>query len=272
MVERRNRTVIDVLSKYGEKEPNWDLQLPLALFAIRTSEHATTGFTPFSLTYGREARIPWDIVYGSAPHTLMPLEKWVAERKEHMSHVFKMVQQHTKKHQLQQKRYFDSNLKGEFQSFDEGELVMMYDTASRSKHGKLNSPWCGPFHVVTKLSDCLYKVLLEPGKERVVNVEKLKKYYERGQGVIRGAPVQGMPQHQPVQESGESELDDDEMSIDGEDGDLNMVAPPVVQIQGNPQHAMNQEQLNLREPLMGARGQYWCNLDPRNIVGRGRRV
>lgn len=261
MVERSNRTVIDVLSKYGEKEPNWDLQLPLALFAIRTSEHATTGFSPFSLTYGREARIPWDIVYGPAPHTLMPLEKWVAARKEHMTQVFKMVQEHTKRSQMQQKRYFDSNLKGEFQGFEEGELVMMFDTKSRSKNGKLHTPWYGPFKVGSKLSECLYKVLLEPGKERVVNVEKLKKYYERGRGVVRGAPVQEPPQHN-LEESME-----DEQVYEEEDGDPNGVAAPMVPIPGNqpdiPQGA--------GEPLMGARGQYWCNLDPRNIVGGGRR-
>ena len=267
MVERSNRTIIDVLSKYGNSEPNWDLQLPLALFAIRTSEHATTGFSPFCLTYGREARIPWDIVYGSAPHTLMPLEKWVADRKQHMTQVFKMVQEQTKQRQLQQKRYFDSNLKGEFQRFEKEELVMIYDAAARSKVGKLNSPWSGPYPVVDKLSDCLYKVLMEEGKEKVVNVEKLKKYYERGKGVVVARPAQEVPQQYPREEETESE--DEELPSDGEEGDQDVIGPPLIQNQGD-QHNGGANN-NLVEPLMGARGQYWCNLDPRNIVGGGRR-
>ena len=294
MVERSNRTVIDVLSKYGESEPNWDLHMPLALFAIRTSEHATTGFSPFSLTYGREARIPWDIVYGSAPHTLMPLEKWVAEKKEHMTKVFKMVQQHTHKRQLQQKRYFDSNRRGEFQGFEEGELVMVFDPACRSKDGKLCSPWAGPHRVVSKLSEALYKVELGLGKERVVNVEKLKKYHQRGRGVVER---QCHPQSEG-ELSGESDLSDDELSSDGEDGDddavevvrhpannqgnsQNAVQQPArnegnpqddVQLPAQPQNAVPRgQQGDLGEPLMGARGQYWCNLDPKNVVEGGRR-
>ena len=67
-----------MLAKYGG-EPDWDLELPLLLSAIRTSEHATTGFSPFTLTYGREARLPWDILYGPASRTPTPLH-WVAER------------------------------------------------------------------------------------------------------------------------------------------------------------------------------------------------
>ena len=181
MVERSNRTIIDILSKYCEGEVDWDLRLPLILFAIRTSEHSSTGFSPFSLVYGREARIPWDIVYGPAPNTLMPLEKWVADRKKQMSQVFEMVREHTKKRQMQQKRYFDSNLKGEFQKFQMGDLVMMFDCSARTVHGKLNSPWVGPLTIVEKVSDCLYKVRMLNQKEVIVNVEKLKKYYQREQ-------------------------------------------------------------------------------------------
>ena len=264
MVERSNRTLIDILSKYGESEADWDLRLPLVLFALRTSEHTSTGFSPFSLVYGREARLPWDIVYGSAPSTLMPLEKWVAERKKHMSQVFKMVQEHTKKRQLQQKRYFDSNLKGEFQKFEAGEMVMMFDCAARSNMGKLNSPWSGPFPVKDKLSDCLYKIQL-PNKEVVVNVEKLKKYYQRDLG---------MPQEpQELKLSETDQVEDIEEESDSEDA----------AIPDNPDHALNpnmqpaerddmqEEQDHQREPLMGARGQYWCNIHPRNIVEGGRR-
>ena len=74
MVERSNRTVIDVLSKYASNEPDWDLRLPLVLFALRTSEHATTKFSPFRLVYGREAKLPWDIVYGTPTSTVVRIQ------------------------------------------------------------------------------------------------------------------------------------------------------------------------------------------------------
>ena len=183
MVERSNRTLIDVLSKYGKEEPDWDLKLPLVLFAIRTSEHSTTGFSPFALTYGREARVPWDIVYGPAPKSPMPPEEWVADRKKHMAKVFRMVKEQTARKQMHQKQYFDKNLKGKFQTFEVGEKVMYFDPASRSKVGKIHRPWSGPTRVVGKLSDVLYKIeVCTRGKmrEAVVNTERLKKYVERG--------------------------------------------------------------------------------------------
>ena len=270
MVERSNRTIIDVLSKYSEKEPDWDLKIPLVLFAFRTSEHTTTGFSPFALTYGREARIPWDIVCGSPPNTLMPLEEWVAERKKHLSKVFQLVQEHTKKRQLQQKRYFDSNLKGELHSFTIGELVMMMDSAARSKYGKLNSPWVGPCRVVDKLSECLYKVKLKEDKEVVVNVEKLKKYFKRGDS---SATMEGSTDNNLQIEELEAFEDDEE------DDTVAQIIPPQ---QGNlvqqaeqgdiqPQEQINLRQTPPREPLMGHRGQYWCNVDRRNILEGGRR-
>ena len=36
----------------------WDLELPTALWAYRTSVKTSTGFTPFQLVYGKEALLP----------------------------------------------------------------------------------------------------------------------------------------------------------------------------------------------------------------------
>ncbi|CAF1025861.1 unnamed protein product [Brachionus calyciflorus] len=47
-----------MLSAYSNlNQTNWDLFLPLVLFAYRTSQQATTSFSPFELLYGREPRL-----------------------------------------------------------------------------------------------------------------------------------------------------------------------------------------------------------------------
>ena len=46
----------------GEDELSWDLHVPTLLLAYRTSVHETTGVTPFDLMFGREPRVPEDIV------------------------------------------------------------------------------------------------------------------------------------------------------------------------------------------------------------------
>ena len=51
--------MIQMLRQYeATDQKDWDLYLDLVLFAYRTSNHSSTGFTPFQLGYGREAMLP----------------------------------------------------------------------------------------------------------------------------------------------------------------------------------------------------------------------
>ena len=59
LVERFNRTLCEVLAKFAnERQDDWDLYIPSALFAYRTMRQGTTRHEPFYLTYGREAIMP----------------------------------------------------------------------------------------------------------------------------------------------------------------------------------------------------------------------
>ena len=86
----------------------------------------------------------------------------MTERKANVTKVFKLVQDHTKKRQMQQKRYFDSQRRGVFQSFNPGEVVMMFDPACQSKMGKLHNPWSGPYEIVDKLSFSILRMSTLP--------------------------------------------------------------------------------------------------------------
>ena len=61
LVERYNRTLINILAKMVEKHTDeWDKYVAPTLFSYRTSRHSTTRLTPFFLVYGREAKLPTD--------------------------------------------------------------------------------------------------------------------------------------------------------------------------------------------------------------------
>lgn len=46
----------------GENEDQWESYLESVLFAYRTSKQASTKYSPFFIMYGREPRLPVDLI------------------------------------------------------------------------------------------------------------------------------------------------------------------------------------------------------------------
>jgi len=62
LVERLNQTLKQMLTKVVARGGgDWDELLGPVLFAYRTAPHASTRETPFSLMYGRDARVPTNL-------------------------------------------------------------------------------------------------------------------------------------------------------------------------------------------------------------------
>jgi len=71
MVERLNRTLEAMLSKFvQDNQRNWDQLLPLLTY--RSAIHASTGCTPNELMFGRDVRLPVDVMFGSPPVPVTP--------------------------------------------------------------------------------------------------------------------------------------------------------------------------------------------------------
>jgi hypothetical protein len=65
MVERMNRTIKDMLSKYiSANQTDWDNYIDGIVLAYNTTPHETTGISPYRLVFGREARLPIDVITG----------------------------------------------------------------------------------------------------------------------------------------------------------------------------------------------------------------
>ena len=64
LVERFNRTLLSMLATAASENPfDWEEHLRPLCMAYNTSVQSTTGFTPFSLMFGRQARMPIDVMY-----------------------------------------------------------------------------------------------------------------------------------------------------------------------------------------------------------------
>ena len=63
-VERMNRTLIELLAlNVANPTENWDLNLGIVLIAYRSAVQSSTNFIPYFMLFGREMRLPLDIMY-----------------------------------------------------------------------------------------------------------------------------------------------------------------------------------------------------------------
>ena len=67
-VERQHQTIVNFLAKYiSLNQKDWDQWIPMYLLAYRSSRHEATGLTPAELYFGRDLRMPLDLLRGN-PH------------------------------------------------------------------------------------------------------------------------------------------------------------------------------------------------------------
>ncbi|CAF3890285.1 unnamed protein product, partial [Didymodactylos carnosus] len=73
--ERVNRTLKPMLAIFAEhdKEP-WGIRLPQLALAIRSAINESTGHRPAFLMYGRELKLPLDLMYGPETDVLDELK------------------------------------------------------------------------------------------------------------------------------------------------------------------------------------------------------
>ena len=96
-----------VRSCVDENQKNWDALLSKILLGYRSSVQATTGYSPFSLVYEREAMLPVDVVFGGSKERFETKHEFVSRQKDYMEQAFEKVREHTKTEQQRQKYFYD---------------------------------------------------------------------------------------------------------------------------------------------------------------------
>ena len=175
LVERSNRTILSMLATTSHDHPfDWEDQLPKVCMAYNTSVHATTGYTPFYLMFGRQARLPIDIVYGTKVRQA-PASEYASLTKQALEEAYGLVRKKLQTAHEIQKAYYDKKVHGK--SFAEGDLVWLFSPAvPRGQSKKLHHPWSGPYRIIEKMSECDYKIKKLTGRKtvRVVHFNRLK--------------------------------------------------------------------------------------------------
>ena len=171
LCEKLNGTLVDIMAKYTQNnQKDWDLYLPFALLAYRSSVHTTTKLTPYFALFGREMNMPMDVA----------LQTTVNQKYTH-------VQKYVK--DLKSKLIFTKNLQQQLYipphemivpiNFSVGSLVMVYlPQLKKGEKMKSHLCWKGPYEVLEKVGPINYRCRLYNSnkKSKIFRVDKLKKY------------------------------------------------------------------------------------------------
>ena len=184
LVERLNRTILGILSKYVDDHPNdWDMYLDTVLAAYRTSVHNSTGFSPFQLIYGRQPRLPVDVALGSNsshdPH-LLDYTEYLNSIQRRLLHLSEEVEEQQTVSRARQAASYPENPK---YSYSTGDQVGLHEPARRRGPGyKLKRSWTGPFTVVSQKGPVNYLIRRSSSsraKTKLVHFDRLKPWRVR---------------------------------------------------------------------------------------------
>ena len=141
--ERLNQTLKHSLAKLmiNAEPSSWPHCLPLALFCYNSSVHSSTGFTPFFLTFGCEARAPTDVLFPPAPADSAAVASALTRA---LSVAAASAREHLRSSLKREKDWYDSGITSRI--FHVGQSVRVrLPKPFRRTGSKLLPAWDGPF-------------------------------------------------------------------------------------------------------------------------------
>lgn len=128
-----------------QDQTDWDTWVPLVVFGYNTSKHSSTGFTPFELCFGRQARLPADSSISLPPDVELATD-YAKKLEETMTHTRELVDAEIGTAQARQQKSYDQR-HGAMQDhgFEEKQWVLLYNPAvKKASAAKLTSKFKGP--------------------------------------------------------------------------------------------------------------------------------
>jgi len=180
LVERFNGTLKQLLKAYAEETGSgWPRGITNYMYAYNTAVHSATGFTPFYLMHGWEAKLPYELLleqrgkseYRSVNEYVEGLV--VAVNDCWQAAAMEMEEGDRRKHWSPATTARKEN---PMPTFEVGQQVLVrkpFRSAGESKATRRQ--WYGPYEVLDKVSDLVY-VIAREGYDDEVHVDRLKRY------------------------------------------------------------------------------------------------
>jgi hypothetical protein len=139
VAERYVKTIEEHLWKVvSTHQRDWDERLPIFLLAYHASTHDTSGMTPANMVFGRELRLPCDLLFGVLPDKEQSTTDYVADLVERLHYTNNYARRHLRVASDRMMVRYDrlANSAG----FQKGDRVWLYHTTrTRGRLPKLQA-------------------------------------------------------------------------------------------------------------------------------------
>jgi hypothetical protein len=149
LCERFNRTLLHMLGCLAEdKKRSWKWHVASVVHAYNCTRHASTGFSPYQMLFGRSPVLPVDVKLGVTPQAeALPSTEYVAGLRESLEAAWKSAESAQRTASAEQKQWYDRHQRGF--ALTVGDLVLVKELAFQGPH-KLSNRWGREPHVVVE--------------------------------------------------------------------------------------------------------------------------
>ena len=168
-LERTHATIKDLIkTAMSDLHVQWDDTLKFLCMAYNTMTHEGTGFSPFQLTFGRDANIPSALATTPSLKYSDLIKLWQERHERYLNKAKDRIHKNKEKYKRQQ----DSRIALPQRIFEPGDLVKIMNT----KENKLSPEWKGPATVVKILPSNNYEIIFN-NERTIVHANRLKEQY-----------------------------------------------------------------------------------------------
>lgn len=171
--ERFNRTLLDMLGTLEiQDKSKWSKHLSHLVHAYNCTGNESTGYSPYFLMFGREARLPVDVTFGvsSDGTSTKSYLRYVRDMKRELQAAYQLAGRMAEKKNEGNKQRYDQRVR--FCPLDSGDRVLIRNLGLQGKH-KLADRWKDTPYIVESQLPGLPVFKLKPesghGSEKILH-------------------------------------------------------------------------------------------------------
>ncbi|GFX01434.1 retrovirus-related Pol polyprotein from transposon 412 [Trichonephila clavipes] len=140
----------------------------------RSAVHETTGYSPSQMLFGRDLRLPADLLFSRPPDAPLAPEEYIEKLQARMEEMHHLARERIGMASEKMKTRYDA--RATEHDFHEGDKVWLWNRKRRKGLSpKLQMNWEGPYTVLKRLNDVVVRVQKSPHskpKESPVNTSR----------------------------------------------------------------------------------------------------